>query len=68
MANRVAPGLVLREDDLEGLESWLRATTVLAGLARRVRIVLLAAQGVARGSAKSVGGEWLSRFDGVVCR
>ena len=43
MANRPAPGLVLREGDLEVLESWLRATTVPAGLARRARIVLLAA-------------------------
>lgn len=42
-ANRPAPGLVLREGDLEVLESWLRATTVPAGLARRARIVLLAA-------------------------
>ena len=43
MANRPAPELVLREGDLEVLESWLRATTVPAGLARRARIVLLAA-------------------------
>ena len=47
MANRPAPGLVVREGDGEVLESWLRSTTVAAGLARRARIVLLAAQGVA---------------------
>jgi len=39
--------LVVREGDGEVLESWLRSTTVAAGLARRARIVLLAAQGVA---------------------
>ena len=56
MANRPAPGLVLREGDLEVLESWLRATTVPAGLARRARIVLLAVQGVANGRiAQAVG-------------
>ena len=56
MANRPAPGLVLREGDLEVLESWLRATTVPAGLARRARIVLLAAQGVANSRiAQAVG-------------
>ena len=56
MANRPAPELVLREGDLEVLESWLRATTVPAGLARRARIVLLAAQGVANSRiAQAVG-------------
>ena len=56
VANRSAPGLVLREGDLEVLGSWLRATTVPAGLARRARIVLLAAQGVANSRiAQAVG-------------
>ena len=56
MANRPAPELVLREGDLEVLESWLRATTVPAGLARRARIVLLAAQGMANSRiAQAVG-------------
>ena len=74
MANRPAPELVLREGDLEVLESWLRATTVPAGLARRARIVLLAAQGMANSRiAQAVGVSiptvvsWRRRYQAGVC-
>ena len=43
----VAAALELREGDRSRLESLTRASTVRAGLARRARIVLLAAEGVA---------------------
>jgi transposase len=46
MANRPAPPLGLRDGDREVLESWLRSRSVKAGLAKRARIVLLAAEGV----------------------
>ena len=45
MANRPAPGLVLREGDREELARLVRSSTVRAGLAQRARIVLLAAEG-----------------------
>ena len=47
MANRPAPALVLRPGDREELERWARASTVPASAAKRARIVLLAADGVA---------------------
>ena len=47
MANRPAPALVLRSGDREELERWTRASTVTAAAAKRARIVLLAADGVA---------------------
>jgi len=47
MANRPAPALVLRSGDREELERWVRASTVPASAAKRARIVLLAADGVA---------------------
>ena len=47
MANRPAPALVLREGARGELERWTRASTIGAGAARRARIVLLAADGVA---------------------
>jgi transposase len=47
MANRPAPALVLRAGDREQLELWARASTVSAATAKRARIVLLAAEGVA---------------------
>ena len=47
MANRPAPALVLREGDRDELERWTRAQTIGAGAARRARIVLLAADGMA---------------------
>lgn len=46
MANRPAPALALRDGDREKLESWLRSRSVKAGLVKRARIVLLAAEGV----------------------
>jgi transposase len=47
MANRPAPPLVLRDGDREELERWTRSSTVPASAAKRARIVLLAADGVA---------------------
>ena len=47
MANRPASALVLRDGDRAELERWTRASTVSAGAAKRARIVLLAAEGVA---------------------
>ena len=47
MANRPAPALVLRAGDRDELERWTRASTVPAAAAKRARIVLLAADGVA---------------------
>ena len=46
MANRPAPALVLRDGDREELDRWVRSRSVSAGLARRARMVLLAADGV----------------------
>ncbi len=47
MANRPAPALVLRDGDREELERRTRSSRVSAGAAKRARIVLLAAEGVA---------------------
>ncbi len=47
MANRPAPALVLRVGDRVELERWARASMVTASAAKRARIVLLAADGVA---------------------
>src|SRR5215210_2524475 len=46
MPNRPAPALGLREGDRERLVSMTRSTSVRAGLARRARVVLLAAEGM----------------------
>ena len=69
MANRPAPALVLRDGDHEVLEGWLRSRSVSAGLAKRARIVLLAAQGVGnREIAQRVGAspttviQWRERY------
>ncbi|WGL51869.1 IS630 family transposase [Nocardioides sp. BP30] len=48
MANRPAPALVLRDGDREKLEGWLRSRSVRAGLAKRARMILLAADGGAK--------------------
>ncbi|SDP36570.1 Winged helix-turn helix [Nakamurella panacisegetis] len=40
------PALVLRDGERKQLESWVRSSSVRAGLAQRARIVLLAADGV----------------------
>src|SRR4051812_13184462 len=42
---RAAP-LGLRDGDRERLEGWVRSSTIQAGLSRRARIVLLAADGL----------------------
>lgn len=47
MANSPAPALVLRDGDGEVLGSWVRSTSLRAGLVQRARIVLLASQGLA---------------------
>ena len=47
MANRPAPALILRSGDREELERWTRASRVPASAAKRARIVLLAADGMA---------------------
>ena len=47
MANRPAPALVLRDGDREELERRTRSDRFGASAAKRARIVLLAAEGVA---------------------
>ena len=47
MPNRPADRLSLRKHDRSKLERWVRASTVSAAQARRARIVLLAAEGMA---------------------
>ena len=56
MANRPAAALVLRDGDRVELERWTRASTVSAGAAKRARIVLLAAEGVANARITEVVG------------
>lgn len=58
--------------DREVLESWLRSSSISAGLARRARIVLLAADGVAVkdivtlvGASKPTVIEWRKRYAAV---
>lgn len=47
MANGAAPGLVLAAGDRERLEQVTRSATVASAAARRARIILLAAEGLA---------------------
>src|SRR4051794_19855325 len=47
MANRPAPALLLRVGDREELERWTRSDRFGASAAKRARIVLLAAEGIA---------------------
>jgi MinD superfamily P-loop ATPase len=47
MANRPAAALTLRDGDREVLESWTRSGSVQASAAKRARMMLLAADGVA---------------------
>ena len=42
-------GVEVPPEDRDVLESWLRSTSLPAGLAQRARIVLLAADGVGTG-------------------
>lgn len=69
MPNNPSPALVLRDDDREILESWTRSTTNKAGLVQRVRIIFLAAEGMANAHiAEAVGttttsvGKWRNRY------
>ncbi len=51
-----AAALGLRDGDRDELEAWLRSSTIRAGLAKRARIVLLAADGLANAEiARTVG-------------
>jgi len=70
MAHPAAPALVLRAGDSDVLRSWVRASTVSAGLAQRARIVLLAADGmmnteIARrvGVTRQTVVSWRARYD-----
>ena len=69
MANRPAPALVLRDGDREKLEGWLRSRSVKAGLVKRARIVLLAADGVTNqeiaarvGASRTTVIQWRNRY------
>ncbi|MBF6070150.1 IS630 family transposase [Nocardia farcinica] len=69
MANTPAPALELRDGDADELDQLLRSTTVPAGLARRARIVMLAADGMANTRISEVVGvsvptvlKWRSRY------
>src|SRR5699024_11936808 len=70
MVNSPAPALTLFEDEAALLREWLSSSTIKAGLARRARIVLLAADGVANAQiAKFTGAsvvtvlKWRARFE-----
>ena len=70
MANRPAPALLLRDGDRDQLEGWLRSRSLGSGLAKRARMILLAADGVGnRAIAQRVGAspttviEWRTRYD-----
>src|SRR6478609_3675370 len=63
------PVPVVSESDRKVLESWVRSTSVPAGLARRARIVLLAADGVGTneivdktGSTRPTVTAWRNRY------
>ena len=66
----VAAPLVLREGDRSRLEALTRSRSIRAGLARRARIVLLAAEGlpnaeIARrtGTSRPTVVDWRARYD-----
>ncbi len=70
MANRAAAALILRDGDREKLERWTRSSTVSAADAKRARIVLLAADGVANARIAELAGvsantvlAWRSRYE-----
>jgi transposase len=70
MAHPPAPALVLRDGDGDVLRSWVRASTVSAGLAQRARIVLLASDGVTNteiagrvGVTRQTVVSWRARYD-----
>ncbi len=65
-----AAALGLRDGDRERLESWLRSSTVQAGLAQRARIVLLAADGLTNveiatrvGVSRPTVASWRARYE-----
>ncbi|MHB1290461.1 IS630 family transposase [Georgenia sp.] len=69
MANRPAPALELRDGDREKLECWLRSRSVRAGLVKRARMVLLAADGVGNqeiaarvGASRTTVITWRNRY------
>ena len=69
MANRPAAALVLRRGDRRKLEHWVKASSVPAGRARRARIVLLSAEGLAKqeiaatvGVSRPVVDKWRRRY------
>jgi transposase len=69
MANHPAAALPLRRGDRRKLEQWVRSSTVPAGRARRARIVLLSADGLAKqeiagrvGVTRPVVDKWRARY------
>ncbi|TGD36471.1 IS630 family transposase [Brevibacterium aurantiacum] len=69
MANSPAPALVLFEGEEPLLREWVRSSKIKAGLARRARIVLLAADGLANTRIAEVTGssvvtvlKWRARY------
>ncbi|QPL05653.1 IS630 family transposase [Actinomyces respiraculi] len=69
MANRPAPGLLLREGDRGELEALVRSRSARAGLVRRARIVLLAADGLSNteiarrvGASRTTVIAWRGRY------
>ena len=69
MANRPADRLQLRRHDRRKLEHWVRASSVPAAQARRARIVLLAADGMANyriaemvGVTRPTVNQWRRRY------
>ena len=70
MPARPAPALGLRDGDRERLSSWVRSSSVRAGLAQRARIVLLAADGVSNteiaarvGVSQPTVIDWRARYE-----
>ncbi len=70
MSARPAPALGLRDGDRERLSSWVRSSSVRAGLAQRARIVLLAAEGVSNteiaarvGVSRPTVIDWRARYE-----
>ena len=69
MANKPAPAISLRSGDREKLERIVRSTAGAAGQAKRARIVLLAADGLANSRVAELAGvavntvkHWRSRY------
>ena len=69
MANHPAAALPLRRGDRRKLEQWVKSSTVPAGRARRARIVLLSADGLAKqeiagrvGVTRPIVDKWRARY------